>query len=309
MDASKTCVAVGRVDATEAFIGQGINDTSLPYKSRSSLPETLHFGEAPQFLEWQDRVSSDIPHLEQGKHVRISNGDALFESGRKRLGVGSQGSTVVDKVTSKATVKVYAAEADKSHENFWLRQAGAESLRKRVEDPQKVADENLKQYMTGVSQLSAKEQARFRTYFGCLAHTVRFLHDPNIEVPHKDIKPENVLLKNGHLILTDFGTAFDWSKTGQSMTLSNAKDSRTPRYQSPESALGEFHRSSDIWSLGVMFLEMVTSLRGKTLGEMDFFLQGHGQCATSIHLNIEGAMNWFEQLQAYHFGSPIDNEP
>ena len=95
------------------------------------------------------------------------------------------------------------------------------------------------------------------------------------------------------------------------MTQSNASDFRTPRYQSPEAAQGEFRRASDVWSLGVVFLEMVTFLRGKTLAEMDAFLNRHGQGVTSIHNNIEGAMNWFGQLQAYDsgFGSPIDNEP
>ena len=79
----------------------------------------------------------------------------------------------------------------------------------------------------------------------------------------------------------DFGTAFDWSKTGQSMTRSNAGDVRTPRYQSPEVADGEFHRSSDMWSLGVVFLEMVTILRGKTLQQMDEFLAAPGRCHSS----------------------------
>ena len=241
----------------------------------------------------------------------------------------------MDKVTSKATGKVYArkrihrkkmfgydTKAQKVYENelktlkkvgdheHLIKVRGTYTDRKyMVMLLQPVADENLKQYMSREPLLSIEEQARFRTYFGCLAHTIRFLHDPSIEVLHKDIKPENVLLKSGHLILTDFGTAFDWSKTGQSMTQSNAKDVRTPRYQSPEAALGEFHRSSDIWSLGVVFFEMVTFLRGKTLAEMDAFLQNHGQGVTSIHNNIEGAMNWFEQLQAYDSGSPIDNEP
>ena len=143
-----------------------------------------------------------------------------------------------------------------------------------------VADENLKQYMNKGPLDSVAEQNRFRTYFGCLAHTIRFLHDSSMETLHKDIKPENILLKNGHLILTDFGTAFDWSKTGQSMTRSNVADHRTPRYQSPEVATSsEFHRSSDIWSLGVVFLEMVTVLRGKSINEMDEYLQNNGHPA------------------------------
>ena len=93
------------------------------------------------------------------------------------------------------------------------------------------------------------------------------------------------------------------------MTRSNTSDHRTPRYQSPEVATSsEFHRSSDIWSLGVVFLEMVTFLRGKRIAEMDTFLQTNGARRTEIHLNLD-AMNWFEQLQAHGEDSPIDNEP
>lgn len=249
----------------------------------------------------------------------------------------SRRSTIVDKVVSKATGKVYARKrinrtkmfgydtsAQKVHENelktlnkvadheHLIKVRGTYTDKKYIVMLlQPVADENLKQYMDrktlDESDSSHGERAHFRTYFGCLAHTIQILHDS--EILHKDLKPENVLLKSGHLILTDFGTAFDWSKTGQSMTQSNAKDFRTPRYMSPEAALGMFHRSSDIWSLGVVFLEMVTFLRGRTLADMDTFLQSHGQGVTSIHNNIEGAMNWFEQLQASNAGSAIDNEP
>ena len=82
---------IKRVDAMEAFIAQGLNDTSLPYKGRSSLPNTLNADEAHDFLKLQNSVISDVLYLEQGKHVRIANGDVLFESNRRKLGVGSQG--------------------------------------------------------------------------------------------------------------------------------------------------------------------------------------------------------------------------
>lgn len=242
----------------------------------------------------------------------------------------------MDEVVSKATGKVYArkrinrmkafghdSQAQRVYENE------IKVLSKVTEDDhlikvrgtytdkkylvmllEPVADRNLKQYMGRGRLTSTIEQQKFRTYFGCLAHTIRFLHDASIETLHKDIKPENILLKDGRLILTDFGTAFDWSKTGQSMTRSNAGDHRTPRYQSPEVAnSSEFHRSSDIWSLGVVFLEMVTFLRGKCIAEMDTFLQNNGARHTAIHLNLDTAMNWFEQLQVHGRGSPIDNEP
>lgn len=245
-------------------------------------------------------------------------------------------SSVVDQVVSKATGKIYArkrinrtkffghdTQAQKIYENeikvlskvaendHLIKVRGTYTDKKYlVMLLEPVADGNLKQYMNKGPLTSAVEQNRFRTYFGCLAHTIRFLHDSSIETLHKDIKPENILLKDGHLILTDFGTAFDWSKTGQSMTRSNVGDHRTPRYQSPEvAASSEFHRSSDIWSLGVVFLEMVTVLRGKCIAEMDIFLQSNGYRHTEIHLNLDAAMNWFEQLQVHGRGSPIDNEP
>jgi hypothetical protein len=75
----------------ESFIAKGLNDTSLPYSGRRSLPETLTFYEAGDFLKWQDVVVSDVLHLERGKHVSIGNGDILFQSRPPPLGVGSQG--------------------------------------------------------------------------------------------------------------------------------------------------------------------------------------------------------------------------
>lgn len=173
-----------------------------------------------------------------------------------------------------------------------------------------VADGNLKQFMTDHTNLPADMRQCFKTYFGCLAHTVQFLHEPPIQIIHKDIKPENVLLKEGHLILTDFGTAFDWSKTGQSMTRSNHLDNRTPRYQSPEVyRSGEFRRSSDIWSLGVLFSEMTTFIRGKSIDEMDRYLKNHGRQESHIHGNLEATMKWFEVLRDTGIGSVLDNEP
>ena len=82
---------IRRIDAMEAFIGQGLNDTSIPYKGRQSLPAALDFGETKQFLQWQDKVISDTLYLEQGKHIRVPNGDVLFENRPRKLGHGSQG--------------------------------------------------------------------------------------------------------------------------------------------------------------------------------------------------------------------------
>ena len=239
----------------------------------------------------------------------------------------------MDKVTSKATIRVYARKrisrkifghdknAQKVYQNeikalhkiekqeHLIRVVGSYTDSKyfaMILEP--VAEMSLKDFLSKGGAPDEEARRQLQTYFGCLAHTIRYLH--GIEMLHKDIKPEDVLLKCGRLILTDFGTAFDWSKTGQSMTRSNANDGRTPRYQSPEVAsAGEFHRSSDIWSLGVVFLEMATVLRGKSLKELNSYLESQGTKKTAIHENLEIALSWFEPLRANHFGSILDNEP
>lgn len=83
---------IKRIDAMNAFIVQGLNDTSFPYSGRDALPDTLTYFEASDFLKWQIFVYNDILHLEQGTtHCQLADGDVLFERKPVQLGVGSQG--------------------------------------------------------------------------------------------------------------------------------------------------------------------------------------------------------------------------
>ncbi|MCP5420580.1 MAG: serine/threonine protein kinase [Gammaproteobacteria bacterium] len=75
---------------------------------------------------------------------------------------------------------------------------------------------------------------------------------------HRDIKPQNILFHgNGNPMIVDFGIAKSVnSKTG----LTNSGMSLgTPRYMSPEQIRGKVvGTQSDLYSLGVMFYEMLT---------------------------------------------------
>jgi len=76
---------------------------------------------------------------------------------------------------------------------------------------------------------------------------------------HRDIKPANIMLdKDGRIVLTDFGIARIVS--GPAMTTSGSMIG-TPAYMSPEQGLGQpgDHRS-DIYSLGVVFYQLVTGV-------------------------------------------------
>jgi serine/threonine protein kinase len=75
---------------------------------------------------------------------------------------------------------------------------------------------------------------------------------------HRDIKPENILFReDGTPVLTDFGIARALD-VGRSMTVAGMLVG-TPAYMSPEQVKGlELDGRSDLYSLGVVFYEMLT---------------------------------------------------
>jgi hypothetical protein len=77
---------------------------------------------------------------------------------------------------------------------------------------------------------------------------------------HRDVKPGNILIDaSGRAFITDFGLALKEEDLGEGGGLAG-----TPSYMSPEQAKGEGHRvdgRSDIFSLGVVFYELLTGRR------------------------------------------------
>jgi len=78
-----------------------------------------------------------------------------------------------------------------------------------------------------------KSEARKATLIfsqiGCLVSAVAYLHEQKIR--HKDLKPSNILLTRGHIWLSDFGTATDFTHLLESAT---NNERGTPRYFAPE---------------------------------------------------------------------------
>jgi tRNA A-37 threonylcarbamoyl transferase component Bud32/tetratricopeptide (TPR) repeat protein len=78
-------------------------------------------------------------------------------------------------------------------------------------------------------------------------------------VIHRDIKPGNIMLEDGHTWVTDFGIARAMASDERSTVTSTGVTIGTPAYMSPEQAMGhaDLDGRSDIYSLGCVLYEML----------------------------------------------------
>lgn len=127
-----------------------------------------------------------------------------------------------------------------------------------------VADKNLEAHIQQsnsipLDHINQRPRTKMHPWFGCLINGLSFLHDKFIQ--HRDIKPQNILVRGGTILLTDFGiSAVGLGKTVPE-TVTNRSHARTPEYCSLEVEEGHTpRRSADVFSLGAVFLEMLTVL-------------------------------------------------
>ena len=118
------------------------------------------------------------------------------------------------------------------------------------------------------------KQDLLRRFLGCLCKAFDYLHK-KCSIRHKDIKPGNILIdESGSLLVTDFGISRHFPDNASHVT--REQRFRTDFYVSPEMLIDdERDDSSDTFSLGCVFLEMVSLLLGFGIKERPSGLHEH----------------------------------
>ena len=149
------------------------------------------------------------------------------------------------------------------------------------------ADANLRTYLKP-GKIPAPQ------WFGCLISVVHHIH--TLGIRHRDIKPSNILVKEGRILLADFGISQMGIGKTMPTTYQYRKVSRSPEYCAPEVDRGSTRgRSADIFSLGAVFLEMLVALNASEhSAELSSVLKPSSESTASYAKHIDGVHKWIQ---------------
>ena len=107
-----------------------------------------------------------------------------------------------------------------------------------------------------------------------------YLHSQNPPVIYRDLKPSNVMVQKGRILLVDFGVA-------KIFAIEKGTAIGTPGYAAPEQYKGYADQRSDIFSLGVLMHYLLTGQDPEGSGRQPFSFEKITKFNRSVPVNIE----------------------
>ncbi|KAH7116967.1 kinase-like domain-containing protein [Dendryphion nanum] len=316
---------INRIDVMDKFVNQDLRDINFPY-SQQRLPACLsEMSDRLKFIEAQDHVTTpakDIETLENKTHQILRNvADEcfIFESLLGRGGFG-----FVHRVRSRLSFNEFALKRSLRGKMF-VKDKGLHrifvndlTISKKLShehlvvyvgsytDPKwlgllmsPVADCDLRHFLG--RPVTPEKENTLRQFYGCLTVAIQYLHQNRIR--HKDLKPQNILVKGSKVLITDFGTALDWSEESRATTTGDPGPISI-NYAAPEVVDREKRsESSDIWSLGCVFVDMTVVLKGYTDDDRRSFFTNKFTGSSNYWANPEALEAWLRKLEE----APQDN--
>jgi hypothetical protein len=249
---------IGRLDLLESLVLLGLSDLWFPFSTRS-FPDFLPLEVRRRFLESQWLVLTKGLDLEAhgSRHQSYEDEEQVPLTSVRSLGKGSFSS--VDVVKSWVTGELYARKRMERKTMLPDAKEGMKTFVNELEIMKKarhrhivelvgsytdmyyigiifspIADMDMAGYLTKLEEDGLEDNSKrglIRSFFGCLLSGLGYLHSINIR--HKDIKPENILIKAETVYFTDFNISYDWSEATGSKT-EDTRPLMTKKYASPE---------------------------------------------------------------------------
>lgn len=294
--------SIGRLEVLERILEEGFHDACFPVELRG-LPDFLDPRIKASIVQNQRLIltKSNSTLLEKGRHCHFAPDDPLPFVILSVIGSGSYG--LVHKIESRVTFKQYALKTVNRRAAFGnptkaVMKAILNEIQvmkglshKHVVDyvgsytdkrsfgivMEPIADQDLASYMEQTSA-TTDNRPTLRTFFGCLATALAFLHENHIR--HRDIKPQNILVLRSNVLFTDFGLA------RESMDTSSGPMLVTSRYCASEVIAAEKrNEAADMWSLGSVFLEIMAALQGHNVDWLKGYYATIDSGSTHFHTN------------------------